>query len=144
MLTVICIVILFYWIMGKDISSLLNQVKNVDWRGRFQEVLEKLRPYALNTGRTAARPVLQFYYVMIDENTTLQDKVLIYAAIIYTISPINVLPVAVYKFFGVLDEGAALFYVYRKVKNKITPEIRMKVECMLNEWFGAEYEVAEG
>ena len=33
MLTIICITILAYWIMGKEIDSLLKKVKNYDWRG---------------------------------------------------------------------------------------------------------------
>ena len=68
-------------------------------------------------------------------------SVLIYAAIIYTIVPMDLIPKSVYKLLGVLDDGAAVFYVYKKIKDKITPEITMKVEDTLNEWFGAEYEI---
>jgi hypothetical protein len=32
-------------------------------------------------------------------------------------------------------------FVYKKIKDKITPEIMMKVEDTLNDWFGVEYEV---
>lgn len=94
-------------------------------------------------GRIAAKPMLQFYYVMNDERTSTLDRILIYAAIIYTISPVSVIPSAVYKLLGVLDEGAAVLYVYKKIKEKITPEINYKVESTLNEWFGAEYELIE-
>ena len=82
--------------------------------------------------------MLQFYYVMNDERTSTLDRILIYAAIIYTISPVSVIPSAVYKLLGVLDEGAAVLYVYKKIKEKITPEINYKVESTLNEWFGAD------
>lgn len=34
-------------------------------------------------------------------------------------------------------------YVYKKIKNRITPEINAKVEDTLNEWFGVEYEMVE-
>lgn len=144
MLTIICITILAYWILGKDVKRLLAKVKNVDWRGRFQKMMDKMRPYALKVGRTAARPLVQFYYVMADERTTLLDRVLIYAAILYTISPVSLLPAAVYKLLGVLDEGVAVVYVYRKVKDKITPEIKAKAESKLDEWFGIEYTLIEG
>ena len=87
MLTVICIMILAFVILGKDINSLLKRVKNVDWRDRIDRLRNRIRPYALKVGRTAARPLLQFYYVMNDEATSVLDKVLIYAAIIYTVSP---------------------------------------------------------
>lgn len=66
MLTIICITILAYWIMGKEIDSLLKKVKNYDWRGKINELYIKIRPYALKAGRTATRPLLQFYYVMVD------------------------------------------------------------------------------
>jgi hypothetical protein len=44
---------------------------------------------------------------------------------------------------GVLDDGAAIMFVYKGIKNKITPTINTKVENTLNEWFGIEYEVIE-
>ncbi len=142
-MTIICITILAYLIMGKDIKSLLNKVKDVDWRGKTNELYTKMQPYALKAGRVAAKPLLQFYYVMSDENTSTLDRVLIYGAIIYTISPVSILPSNIYKFLGVLDEGAAMLYVYKKIKGKITPDIDRKVESTLNEWFGVEYELIE-
>ena len=144
MLITISLLILAYLIMGKDINPLLERVKNIDWRGKINALMDKLRPWAVKAGRAATRPLLRFYYVMDDENTSTLDCVLIYAAIIYTISPVSLLPSAVYRFLGVLDEGAALLYVYNKVKDKITPEINVKVEETLNAWFGPEYSWIEG
>ena len=144
MLITISLLILAYLIMGKDISGLLEKVKNVDWRGKINALMDKLRPWALKAGRVATRPLLQFYYVMDDENTSTLDRVLIYAAIIYTILPMDFLPSVIYKFLGILDDGVAMLFVYRKIKDKITPEINAKVEDTLNEWFGVEYELVEG
>ena len=135
--------ILAYLIMGKDISSLLEKVKNVDWQCKINALMDKLRPWALKAGRVTTRPLLQFYYVMDDDNTSTLDRVLIYAAIIYTIIPMDFLPRSVFKFLGVLDDGVAMLYVYKKIKDKITPEINRKVEDTLNEWFGVEYELVE-
>lgn len=81
-----------------------------------------------------ARPLLQFYYVMIDECISVVDKALVYAAIIYTISSISLIPSAVYKLLDVLDEGTAILYANKKLKDKITPEINAKVDEMLNAW----------
>lgn len=139
MLTVICITLLAYCILGKDIRSLLERIKEVDWKGKSKELFDKLRPYALKAGRVAARPMLQFYYVMTDEKTSTLDKALVYAAIIYTISPVSLIPSSVYKLLGVLDEGATVLYVYKKVKERITSEINAKVDDTLDEWFGVEY-----
>ena len=144
MLITISLLILAYLIMGKDISGLLEKVKNVDWRGKINALMDKLRPWALKAGRVATRPLLQFYYVMDDENTSTLDRVLIYAAIVYTILPMDFIPSAIYKFLGILDDGVAMLFVYKKIKDKITPEINAKVEDTLNEWFGVEYELVEG
>lgn len=130
--------------MGKDVSGLLEKVKNVNWRDKIKELKEKLRPWALKAGRMATRPLLQFYYVMEDENTSTLDRLLIYSAIIYIIIPMDFLPRAIYKFLGILDDGVAMLYVYKKIKDKITPEINVKVESTLNEWFGVEYEIVKG
>ena len=143
MTTIVCLTILVYCIMGKDIRSLLEKVKDVDWKGKGEELMEKIKPYAQTVGRTAAKPLLQFYYVMVYESTPTLDKVLIYAAIFYTISPVSLIPSSVYKLLGVLDEGAAILYVYKKVKERITPEIELKVESILEEWFGTKYELVE-
>ena len=143
MLITISLLILVYMIMGKDIKPLLERVKDIDWRGKINALMDKLRPWALKAGRVATRPLLQFYYVMDDENTSTLDRVLIYAAIIYTILPMDLLPSVIYKFLGILDDGVAMLFVYRKIKDKITPEINNKVETTLNEWFGVEYELVE-
>ena len=144
MLITISLLILAYLIMGKDIKPLLERVKNIDWRGKINALMDKLRPWALKAGRVATRPLLQFYYVMDDDNTSTLDRVLIYAAITYTILPMDFIPSVVYKFLGILDDGVAMLFVYKKIKDKITPEISRKVENTLNEWFGVEYELIEG
>ena len=141
MTTIICITILAYCILGKDIRGLMEKIGDVDWKRKADEAMECLRPYAIKAGRTAARPLLQFYYVMKDEKTSTLDRILVYAAILYTVSPVSLIPSAVFKVLGILDEGAAVLYVYKKVKERITPDIDMKVEDTLNEWFGAEYEI---
>ena len=144
MMITISLLILAYMIMGKDIKPLLERVKNTDWRGKINALMAKLRPWALKAGRVATRPLLQFYYVMDDNNTSTLDRVLIYAAIIYTILPMDLLPRSVFKFLGVMDDGVAMLFVYKKIKTKITPEINAKVESTLDEWFGVEYELIEG
>ena len=144
MLITISLLILVYMIMGKDISSLLERVKNIDWRGKINALMDKLRPWALKAGRAATKPLLQFYYVMDDDNTSSLDRILIYAAIFYTILPMDLLPSVIYKFLGVLDDGVAMLYVYKKIKDKMTPEVNRKVEETLNDWFGVEYELIEG
>lgn len=138
---VICILIMFYFIKGKDVKHLLAKLKNVNWHYEINALINKLYPWALKAGRRSARPILQFYYVMADEKTSTLDRALIYAAIAYTILPMDLIPSVVYKLLGIVDDGVAVLYVYKKVKKNITPAISAKVEGTLNEWFGTEYEV---
>ena len=135
---------LIYLISGKDVKPLIEKVKSIDLKKKIKSLIEKLRPWALKVGRAAARPIMQFYYVMDDPKTSTLDKVMIYGAIVYIIIPHDLLPRSVFKLIGVLDDGAAALYVYRRIKDRITPEIRLRVEERLDEWFGVDYELVEG
>ena len=138
------LLVLAYLVLGKDVNSLMERINEVDLRSGIRALLDKLRPWALKVGRVASRPLLQFYYVMDDENTTTLDRDLIYGAIAYTILSMDLLPRSIYKLLGVLDDVVAMLFVYKKIKGKITPAINAKVEDTLNEWFGVEYELVEG
>ena len=80
---------------------------------------------------------------MEDDKTSTLDRLLIYAAIAYTVLPMDYIPASIYKFLGILDDGVAVMYVYKKIKSRITPEINAMVDDKLNEWFGVEYEIIE-
>jgi uncharacterized membrane protein YkvA (DUF1232 family) len=144
MFIAISILVLIYLISGKDVKPLIEKVKSIDLKKKIKSLIEKLRPWALKVGRAAARPIMQFYYVMDDPKTSTLDKVMIYGAIVYIIIPHDLLPRSVFKLIGVLDDGAAALYVYRRIKDRITPEIRLRVEERLDEWFGVDYELVEG
>lgn len=144
MLIAISILVLIYLVSGKDVKPLIEKVKSIDLKKKIKSLIEKLRPWALKVGRAAARPIMQFYYVMDDPKTSTLDKVIIYGAIVYIIIPHDLLPRSVFKLIGVLDDGAAALYVYRRIKDRITPEIRLRVEERLDEWFGVDYELVEG
>ena len=137
----ICTLVLISCIKGKEVKHLLERLKNVNWHDKINALIQRLYPWALKAGRRSARPILQFYYVLADEKTSTLDRALIYAAIAYTILPMDLVPSVVYKLLGIVDDGMAVLFVYKKVKKNITPEISAKVESTLNEWFGMEYEV---
>ncbi|MBR5133403.1 MAG: DUF1232 domain-containing protein [Alistipes sp.] len=141
MLITLSILVLVYLVMGKDVKPIIEKVKSVDLTKKIRSLMEKLRPWALKAGRVAARPILQFYYVLEDENTSTLDKVMIYGAIAYVIFPLDLLPRSVFKLLGVLDDGVAVLFVYKRIKGRITPEIVRRVEERLDEWFGVEFEV---
>lgn len=143
MLTIICLTMLAYTIMGKRIEPLLEKVKSTDWRRKIDDVKDAVRRYSLRVGRIAAKPMLQFWYVLNDAETTTAEKALIYGAIVYTVMPASILPRRLFGLLGVLDEGVAVMYVYNKIKSKITPEIDARVDATLDRWFTeyASYEI---
>jgi len=138
MILTICILVLVYLMMGKPVDELLDELKQVDWKAKFAEIWDKLKTYALQAGRVATKPILTFYYVMHQTETTTLEKALIYGAIAYIVIPADLLPRKVLGFLGILDDAAVIAYVYKKISNKITAEITNKVEDTLDQWFGAE------
>ena len=137
MIITICILVLVYKIIGKPVGRLLERLRNVDWKTQFSQLWDKLKTYALQAGRVATKPILTFYYVMQDSETTTLDKALIYGAIAYIVIPADLLPRKVLGLLGILDDAAVIAYVYKKISNKITAEITNKVEDTLDSWFGA-------
>ena len=138
MIITLCILLLAYHLIGKPVGRLLERLRNVDWKTQFSQLWDKLKTYALKAGRVATKPILTFYYVMQDSETTTLDKVLIYGAIAYIVIPADLLPRKVLGLLGILDDAAVIAYVYKKISNKITAEITNLVENTLDHWFGAE------
>ena len=134
----LCILVLVYLIKGKPIDGLLQQLKDVDWKSKFIEIWDKFKTYALRAGRVATKPILTFYHVMRDSETTTLEKALIYGAIAYIVIPADLLPRRALSILGILDDAAVIAYVYNKVSNKVTAAIRNQVDTQLDEWFGAE------
>lgn len=136
MLVIICITLLAYVIMGKDIKPLVEKLKSVDWKSKIEKLWGYVKEYGLKVGRATCQKVLQLYYVLKDGETTTMEKALIFGALAYTVLPVSILPKSVFGFFGILDEAGALLYVYKKMQSKITPDINHKVDELLDEWFG--------
>ncbi|MBQ6731622.1 MAG: DUF1232 domain-containing protein [Paludibacteraceae bacterium] len=139
----ICILILLAMIAGRPVMNLVGQLKDVNWTEKFTSLWCYIVKYGTKAGRIASKPLLQFYYVVTEGETTTLEKAMIYGCIIYILMPFSVLPRVVYHYLGILDEAAAAIYVYDKIKNKLTPEIEAKVQSTLDSWFGPEYVVVE-
>ena len=137
----ICILILIGLYFRKPIGDLVEKLKSVDWAQKFAALRQYVLPYAKKAGRVATKPILLFYYVVTDSETSTLEKALIYGCIAYVVLPFSILPRVIYRFLGVMDEAAAVLFIYSKIKDKITPAFETKVESTLDAWFGAEYEV---
>ncbi|MBR1770166.1 MAG: DUF1232 domain-containing protein [Bacteroidales bacterium] len=121
--------------MDKEMESWFEGLKNKDWHRIFEETFDKIKFYSKKVGRIAAKPLVTLFYVLKEGDLSSKDKALIYACILYVVSPVSLIPQSVFKFLGVMDEGAAIMFVYNKVKNKITPSISAKVENTLSKFF---------
>ena len=143
MIITLCILLLAYHLIGKPVGRLLDRLRNVDWKTPFALLWDKLKTYALRAGRVATKPILTFYYVMHQTETTTLEKALIYGAIAYIIIPSDLLPRRTLSILGILDDAAVIAYVYKKISNKITAEITNEVNDALDQWFGAEAVVVD-
>lgn len=143
MIISICLLILVYTMLGKDVKPLLDKLKDINWRLYWFKVMRPIKKYSKKVGRIACTPLLKLWFVLDDPRTSTWEKAMIYAAIIYTVSPMSIIPAYLYRFLGILDEGAAILYVINKVQDKMTPAIELRVKFTLDNWFGPEYSVSD-
>jgi len=137
MLIAIFLLILVCTIKGKPVGKLMDKVKDVNWSEITSSAWNGIRSFGRKAGRATCTPLLYFYYVMSAGDTTLSDKALIYGAILYIITPFDLLPRKVLGLLGVLDDAAVIAFVYKRISGRITPEIEAAVKATLDEWFGA-------
>lgn len=102
----------------------------------MENILTTLRQFALKAGRVAARQALRLFYVLKEGDLTSNERVLVYAALIYVLIPGDLLPRRIFHVIGLVDDAAAVAYVVSKVRKKLTPAIEQHVEMKLDEWFG--------
>ena len=139
----ICLLILVGLYLKQPVEALAEKLKTIDWHSKFNSLWQYIFPYAKNAGRIAARPILLFYHVVTDSETTTMEKAMIYGCIAYVVLPFSILPRAVYKVLGIMDEAAAILYVYNKIQHKITPKINSRVQETLDSWFGSGFVVTD-
>lgn len=136
MILLTCLMILAFTIFKKDATPFIEKLKGIEWKRHFLKAGNAIKKYSRIAGRKSCEPLLKLWYVLDDPHTSTWDKALIYAAIFYTVSPRSLIPAAAYRLLGLLDEGAAIFFVVNKVKSRITPAIENKVKDTLEQWFG--------
>lgn len=138
MIITLCLLILIYSILKRPVDGLLRLLDGIDWKGHVRNAWDKIVLYSKRAGRSATREVLKFYYVMEGADLSALEKALVYAGIIYIAIPGDLLPRRVLGWLGVLDDVGVAAWVYGKIRDSITPEIEMKVEETLRDWFGPE------
>lgn len=135
MISILCILLLVKVITGKDISPILEKLKGVNWQENFKKLFGKLQSQGNKIGKAVLKPLLTLYFVASSEATTTAEKAMIYACIFYVIIPTDLIPRRAFKLLGMTDDFAVLVFVWKKVRNKVTPEITLQVEETLSKWF---------
>ena len=138
MITIICLIILVFAILGKPAGRLLDRLKGVDWKAFSDAAWRKIVAFSKNAGRGATRIVLIFYYTLTGSNLSTLEKALVYAGIIYIVVPRDLLPRRIFGLLGVVDDAAVGAWVYNKIKKNISPEVMRQAEETLDKWFGPE------
>ena len=111
--------------------------------GNTDNLWQYLKQFATKMGRSVTRPILELYFVLNAPTTPTKDKAIIIAALAYQLLPSDLLSKKRFVIIGLLDNVAALAIAYNRVKKRITPEIKLEVENVLNNWFGVEYKIIE-
>ena len=109
---------------------------------RSSLLLQNIGSYARKAGRVCARSLLLLYYVMMSSQTPRADKIWIASTLAYLVLPIDLISAKRIPIIGWVDEAAALTIAIKKMSKYITPEIEMKADSKLDEWFGANFEDA--
>ena len=143
MITTICLIILVLAVLNKPVGKLLEKLKDVDWKALAQNAWSKIVTYSKKLGREVTRTLLRFYFTLTEGELTTLEKALVYAGIIYIAVPGDLLPRKVLSWIGVLDDVGVAAWIYNKIKSKITPDIELKVERTLDDWFGCEIAYVE-
>lgn len=138
---ILCLLILADVILGRPVGHLVKKCREIDWSDKWAKLLGQdcanLRDYALRVGRATAKPLVTFWCVIRSAETSTTEKVLIFAAIAYVLSP-GLVSKQVFQWLGVLDDTIAVAYVLNKVSDKVTPTIAAQVDELLDQWFGVE------
>ena len=132
------ILVLLYSYLGKPVSSLVGRIKDSELAESTKKMFTRIRTFATRCGRTATRPVLTMWYILTDSNTSKKDKAVIYGALLYVISPLDLVPRDLFRMLGILDDTAIAAFIYKKISSMVTPEIMLRTEDTLDGWFGHE------
>lgn len=96
---------------------------------------DKLTGFAKSIGCEGVRNALRLYYVLESPDLPMKYKAIIYGALGYLISPVDVIP-DIIPVVGFTDDIAVIASALAVVTMHITPEIKAKADAKLADWFG--------
>lgn len=119
------------------ITEIARFFKNIDYDKILNDAescFEYIKKQAVKGSKETTRMMLELYFVMMSDNTSKFNKLIIGAALAYQFLPNDFLPKEDYGALGYLDNATALYLAYKRIKKSVTPEIKQKVDNTLAEW----------
>ena len=105
----------------KSTAANEQDVKNFNDQG----FLRKLARYALRLGRPVVEQLYALYFMLRAEATPMRSKMVIVGALLYFVSPIDLVP-DILGPLGFSDDLAVIAMVFKQVKAYLTDDIRSK------------------
>ena len=117
-------------------ESLSDITKNISIFIKKNDVFKKISILAKKLGKEAIRKVLTLYYIMIDPNTEIKDRLSILGTITYLLSPIDTVPDALPG--GYMDDIILVTTLLGLLNKLNTNTIKQEVEETIAKWFEEE------
>ena len=117
-------------------ESLSDITKNISIFIKKNDVFKKISILAKKLGKEAIRKVLTLYYIMIDPNTEIKDRLSILGTITYLLSPIDAVPDALPG--GYMDDIILVTTLLGLLNKLNTNTIKQEVEETIAKWFEEE------
>jgi len=101
----------------------------------FNGLMGKIKESAKKAGLKAIYMALLLYYALESPTISTMDKAIIYGALGYFITPIDIIP-DILPVIGLSDDIAILAWAFSRVKHNVTDLTREKAKTKLKIWFG--------
>ena len=115
----------------------MNHQKEVEKRSnQYDEsgFWDKCSKYGKKIGEESLGKVLNLYYATESDNCSTKDKTIIYGALAYLVSPIDLIP-DLTPFVGYTDDIAIIMWALARVAGCVDSEVKRKTTKKLKEWF---------
>ena len=110
-------------------------LKSYEKNFSFNGLMKKIKETAKKAGLKAIYMALLLYYALESPTISTMDKAIIYGALGYFISPIDIVP-DILPLIGLTDDIAVLAWAFSRVKHNVTDLTREKAKTKLKIWFG--------
>ncbi len=118
-------------ISSRDSNNKVFEAEVLDSSVIEESLLKKI---LLRAGRALAQPALEGYELLMDSSTPPKVRISIIGALTYLIIPVDLIPDFI-PASGFSDDLVALTAVISLWQHHITPEMKFRAKCKLDEWF---------